>query len=61
MVNHTKGLAPTLTFSYGPDLCPRGLDPMIHGGQTLGTPLGGYILEFTYPQGLGPLLITGYG
>jgi hypothetical protein len=56
-----KGLAPMSTFSRGPDLHPRDLDPTAHGGHTLRTALRGCILEFTYLEGLAPSIITGRG
>jgi hypothetical protein len=56
VVNHTKGSAPTSAFGYGLDLCPRGLNPVIHGEHTLETLLRGCILEFTYLGGLAPLM-----
>jgi hypothetical protein len=49
------------TFSHGLDLCPRDLDPVVHGGHTLRTALGGNILEFTYIGGTVPSLITSHG
>ena len=48
-------------ISRGLDLHPRNLDPAVHGGHTFGTTLGGCILEFTYPEGPAPSLITGHG
>ena len=56
-----KGPAPMSTFSHGPDLHPRDLDPAVHDGHSLGTALGGYIPEFTYLEGLVPSLIIGHG
>ena len=56
-----KGPVPASAFSRDPDLDPRDLDPTVHGGHTLRTALGGSILEFTYPEGPVPSLITGHG
>jgi hypothetical protein len=56
-----KGLAPMSAFSRGPDLHPRDLNPVAHGGHTLRTALGGCILEFTYLEGPAPSIITGRG
>ena len=56
-----KGPAPSPAFSRGSDLHPRDLDTAVHGGHTPGTALRGYILEFTYTEGLVPSLITGCG
>ena len=49
-----KGPAPTTAFSRGLDLHPRDLDPVVPRGHTLGTALGGCILEFTYVGGQYP-------
>jgi hypothetical protein len=46
-----KGLALASAYSLSSDLHPRNLDPNAHGGHTLGTPLRGCILEFTYLEG----------
>jgi hypothetical protein len=46
-----KGPALASAYSLGSDLHPRNLDPKAHDGHTLETPLGGCILEFTYPEG----------
>jgi hypothetical protein len=43
-----RGTAPASTFSYGPDLCNRGLNPVVYGGHTLGTALSGSIPELPY-------------
>ena len=56
-----KGLASASAFSCGLDLHPRDLDPVIHGGHTLKTALGGYIPKFTYLEGLVPSLIISCG
>ena len=56
-----KGPAPASAFSRSPDLHSIDLDPMAHSGHTLGTPLGGCIPEFTYPEGLVSSLINGRG
>ena len=56
-----KGPAPASAYSHGSDLHPRNLDPTAHGGHTLGTPLGGCILEVTYPEGPIHSLIAGCG
>ena len=56
-----KGPLPTSAFSCGLDLCPRGLDPVIHGEHTFRTLLGGCIPEFTYLEGQEPSLITSCG
>jgi hypothetical protein len=56
-----KGLAPASAYSRGSDLHPRNLDPAAHSGNTLGTPLRGYNLVFTYPEGPEPSLIVGHG
>ena len=58
---NVKGPAPTFAYSRGSDLHPRNLDPIAHGGHTLGTPLRGCIPEFTYPEGPVPSLIAGCG
>ena len=61
VVNHTKGLAPASAFSCDPNLRSRGLGPVIRGGHTPGTTLGGYIPKFAYVGGLIPSPITSKG
>jgi len=56
-----EGPVPTFTFSHGPDLHPRDLDPVAYGGHTIGTALCGSILEFTYIGGPVPSIITSHG
>ena len=53
-----KGPAPASAYSRGSDLHPGNLDPVAHDGHTLRTPLRGYILEFTYLEGLVPSLVV---
>ena len=56
-----KGPPPASIFSHGPDLHSGDLDSMVHGGHTLRTALGGYILECTHVRVPLPSLITGHG
>jgi hypothetical protein len=43
-----RGPASASAFSYGLDLCNRGLNPAVFGGHTLGTALSGSIPELPY-------------
>ena len=52
MVDHLRGPAPAFAFSYGLDLCPRGLDPMIPNEHTP---------EVHLCRGLAPSLFIGHG
>ena len=54
-----KGPAPASALGRGPDFHPSDLDPVVHGGHTLRTALGGCIPEFACPEGLVPSLTTG--
>ena len=56
-----EGPAPTSVFGHDQVLHPGDLDPVAHGGHTLGTALGSCISEFTYIGGPVPSLITGHG
>jgi hypothetical protein len=56
-----KGLAPVSAFSHSPDLHLRNLAPTVHGRHTPRTAHGGYISEYTYPEGIVPSLIVGRG
>ena len=59
-VNRTKGPTLASALSYDLGLHLRGLNPAGHGGHTLGTTLGGCILECTRVRAPMPSLITGH-
>ena len=53
-----KGPAPVSAISHNPILHLGNLGPMVCGGHTTGTTLGGCIPEFTDPEGLVPSLVA---
>ena len=56
-----KGPAPATAHGYDPNLYHRDPRHVAHSGHTLGTALGGSILEFTYLEGLVPSLTADRG
>jgi hypothetical protein len=56
-----NGLAPASTISHSLGLHCGNLNSMACGEHTPGTALGGYILEFTYPEGPVPSLVASHG
>ena len=60
VVNRIEGSMATSALTCNPNVYPIGLDPIVHGRHTLGTTLGGCILECTHVRGPVPSFITGH-